>query len=176
MDANFVVKAESFEKDDASGKRKRLDADGSTVFGIRFRDNWCLRYRPPWKHIGASLMVYQPLGEDNDRIWECVRSQEHFETIPVDENGKAVSPAPSFVTPESDFTIGPNSFWGHFTTIESNDVTIKNMKVERFEQDEEDRATMDLTAMVHWPARPRDAKPECNEYYSIRLEMVRLLN
>ena len=167
MEANFTIKVDSFEKDIATGKRKRSDGAESTVFGVRFLDNWCLRYRSPWKLSGASLMVYQPLSEDSDRVWECVQYQERVETIPVGKNEEGGSPG--FVAPEGDCAIGPSSFFGYFTT-EPKDTKITDMSVKHFNREEDDCASMDLCAVV------QDEELDCRKYYSIRMELVRIQN
>jgi hypothetical protein len=171
--ANFVISVDSLEEDSSPGKRKRSDGNGLQVVGIRFRSNWCLRYRPEWNLSGASLMVYEPLDDEQDRVWECVGFQEHRHTAPIDSNGEYVAPLPIFVDPRENAVIGAQSFWGHFTT-EGLDSKVKNMSIVSFEHSEEDRATMDLRAVVHVQATPHDG--ECRQYYSMRLELVRILN
>ncbi len=174
--ATFVLNVETFvaKKDKtaittALCKHKRMygEEEALRVFGIRFPDDWCLRYRPAWKHAGASLMVYEPINDDEDRVWECIRFQEHCEAIGVDANGRNVSPPRSFLPSAdewSDALLGQQSFFGQLAT----DVKLKTMHVEHFHRGEEDRATMDLTAVV----RTHD----CRKYYTLRLELMRILN
>jgi hypothetical protein len=173
--ATFVLNVETFggKKDDAIPtalcKRKRTygEEEALRVFGIRFPDDWCLRYRPAWKHAGASLMVYEPINDDEDRVWECIRFHEHCETICVDANGRNVSPPRSFLPSADEFSdalLGPHSFFGQLAT----DVKLKTMHVEHFYRGEEDRATMDLTAVVR--------ASDCRKYYTLRLELMRILN
>jgi len=145
--------------------------EGFTIFGIRFRDDWCVRYRPAWKHAAASLMVYEPLEDEEDRVWECFRLQEHYETVLLNDNGRNASTPRCFtehVEELHDVVIGSNSFWGHLT---AENAKLTGMFIDEFNYDVEDRATMDLSGIIHIRAHP-----QCRLYYTMRLELVRVLN
>ena len=174
---SFVIDEERFDENIAPGKRKRSDGEdprGFKVFGIRFRDDWCIRYRPAWKNAAASLMVYEPLESEEDRVWECVHLKEHRDTVLLNENGRNASTPRCFLEQVEDLhdvAIGAGSLWGALT---ASDAKLTGMFIDDFEQDEEDRAAMDISAIVLVQAR--GDTPECRLYYTMRLELVRIVN
>lgn len=187
----FSVETDYYDEDDALGKRKRLDGSSYTIFGIRLHslEGWYLRYRPVWNYngSGASLMVYEGLCKDNQRVWECVRYAEYYETKRLDKQKRESAAAEEredellqyhFVHPPSegyDIAIGPHSFWANFTDAPIN-TKVRQFQAVHFELKGEDRASLDLHAIVHMQEREYVLQPECEQHYSMHLELVHVAN
>lgn len=171
-----IQAADSYEEDAALGKRKRLDGVSYNVFNVTLGnyDELRLRFRPTWNRTDATLMVYF-----RGCVWECVRYIETSVTKPLDAEqdvdgavfGKFHMP-PS--EEDADSSFGPNSFWSNLTTGHI-DTTIETLQRARFEhKEDEDRAVLDLFAIVHVQARPYVRRPELKQHVSMRLELILL--